>query len=122
ELGDLRIAQMYGDIISPSDGTLYLRIAADIRTGFNASFDSASGNLAFSVSTPQLSDVGVVVLDNPIGTTQDLQSILPPLLVQAFSGIGDAFGGFPIPQFFGIQPTVVQVGKAGSFLAVYLRL
>ncbi len=122
ELGDMRISNFIADIISTTDQTLYLRIAADIRTGFNASFDAATGMLAFSVTPPQASAVTVVLMDNPIATTQDLQSILAPLLVQAFPDLGSSLGGFPIPQFFGLQPTVVGVGKAGPFLAVYLRL
>jgi cysteine-rich repeat protein len=122
ELADLRISNLYADIISVADQTLYLRIATDIRTGLNAGFDPASGSLALSLTTPAVNNVQVVVLDNPIGTTQDMQELLPPLLIQSFSTLGSAFGGFPIPEFFGIQPTVVGVGKAGPFLAVYLNL
>jgi cysteine-rich repeat protein len=126
EMGDLRISNLLADVISTTDQTLYLEFATDIRTGFNANFDATTGAMAFSVSPPQLNNVTVTLLDNAIGTTQDLQSILPPLLVQAFSqigsGLGSGLGGVPVPTFLGLQPSVVEVGKAGPFLAVYVNL
>jgi hypothetical protein len=149
ELGDLRLPNLVVDIISPSDPTNpYLRIAADVRTGFNATTqpicvggtsdgqvcavnsDCASpgtctgSELAFEIGQPLLENITVVVVNNPIGANvEDLQTNLPQLLVQAFGALtGGALGGFPLPSFLGVQPTVVEVGKAGRFLAVYLNL
>jgi hypothetical protein len=120
EPADLRISNLYADVVSVSDGTLYLRAAVDIRTGFF--FNTAGGQLGFGIATPDPSNVSIVLLDNTIGTTVDLQSVLGPLLASQFASLGSAFGGFALPSFFGITPTVIATGKAGSFMAVYLGL
>jgi len=49
-----------------------------------------------------------------------LQSVIPALFAPLLPTLSSAFGSFPLPTFFGIQPEAVEVSRAGNFLGIFL--
>ena len=125
EIADLRIAQLIAEIVvNPGNNeTVVIRIAGDLRTGLNLTFNNATGALEFGIADPQPSDVNVVVIYNPIHTDEaTLQQLLPQLLTSALPLLGDSLGSFPIPSLFGLAPSGVEVSRNGQFMSIFMNL
>ena len=93
----------------------------DADAGLDVGLDA--GELAFALAPPPTEDIVVAILDNNLGTTSaDLQAVILQLLPIAFPLLTDALGGFPLPDFLGLQAGLVEVERAGEYMSLYLDL
>jgi len=125
EIAELVLSHLLIDVVSGPSGseTLYGRLAADLATAFDLNVEAGSGNLLPALSTPDPNDILITLLDNPLGMDEgQLQLLIPALLSPLVPSLSDLFGAFPLPQFLGLQPTAIEVSRAGSFMTVWLTV
>ncbi|MEB2283865.1 MAG: DUF4215 domain-containing protein [Myxococcales bacterium] len=123
ELTTLKLAQLLVSIVkNDGSGVEVLRGAVDAKLGMNFAF--ANGGLEFNLSTPATSDITVAVLKNPLGVNEAAleQDVLPPLIATLIPSLAGGLGSFPLPQFFGLDLSGLEVTRAGEFLDLYVRL
>jgi hypothetical protein len=131
ELADLLIPHLLVDIVTdyntPQE-TVWLRIALDARAGFDLVIELNTPSPTDDVIVPTFAlplaeNITAVALENPLGTdemqlSQTLAIVFGPLV----GGLGDSFGGIPLPSLLGLQVSGVGVTKQSQFMAVYLNL
>ncbi len=97
------------------------RFRFDVDVGLEAAF--AGGELGFSLSPPLPEDVAVTILNNNLGSSfSELQAVILQFLPITFPLLTDALGGFPLPDFLGLQLGLVEVERAGEYMTLYLDL
>jgi uncharacterized membrane protein YraQ (UPF0718 family) len=76
------------------------------------------------LSAVDVPDIQVGVIDSyfPTITPEDVQGVLPGVLVGTLPLLSDTLGAFPIPSFFGFQLQSVETGRNGQFLAIFANL
>jgi len=103
--------------------TTYLVGAVDVRAGFNLSFDPMSGQLVISLPAPDPQDIGVIVLDNPLGANElAIQTLIPSVFAPLLPSLSSTLGSIPLPQFFGLNIQGVEVSRNGQFMSVFMNL
>jgi hypothetical protein len=125
EIAELVMSHLLIDVVSGPTGseTLHARIAADLATAFDLTVEAGTGNLLPALSAPDPNDILITLLDNPLGVDEgQLQLIIPALLAPLVPSLSDLFGAFPLPQFLGLQPTAIEVSRAGDFMTVWLTV
>lgn len=126
ELADLRIPHLIVQIVenlNQPNEIIWLELAIDARAGFDLQIDQVNDLLVPVFGLPQPENIVVVALQNPLGTdetalAQTIAIVFGPLV----GGLGDAFGGIPLPELLGLQPVGVEVSKNGQFMSVFLNL
>ena len=123
ELATLKFAQLLVSIVK-NDGSNFevLRGAVDAKLGMNFAF--ASNALQFNLSTPATSDITVAVLKNVLGVNETAleQDVLPPLIATLVPSLAGGLGSFPLPEFFGLNLSGLEVTRSGEFLSLYVNL
>jgi len=125
EIAELVLSHLLIDVVSgpPGSETLYGRMAGDLATAFDLTVEPGTGNLLPVLAAPDPNDILVTLLDNPLGMDEgQLQLLIPALLSPLVPSLSDLFGAFPLPTFLGLQPTAVEVSRAGDFMTVWLTV
>ena len=123
ELTELKIAQVSLDVVQPGPEIIWLRGALDARLGMNLAFLPDGSGLAITLSEPQVNDVTIAVIDNPLGASEaQVETVLPALVRPLIPQLAGALSGFPLPQFFGLSLQGVEVSRTGQFMALYANL
>ncbi|MCC6763215.1 MAG: DUF4215 domain-containing protein [Deltaproteobacteria bacterium] len=123
ELATLKFAHLLVSIVQNDGSNLeVLRGAVDAKLGMNFAF--AGGGLQFNLSTPATSDITVAVLLNPLGVNEAAleQDVLPPLIATLVPSLAGGLGSFPLPEFFGLSLSGLEVTRSGEFLSLYVNL
>lgn len=123
ELTELRIAHVRIDIVQPGPETLWLRGAFDARLGMDLSFLPDGSGLGVTLGEPRIEDTAMAVVVNPLGADEtQLETILPTLIRPMIPSLAGALSGFPVPSFFGLQLSGVEVSLNGAFGSLYANL
>jgi cysteine-rich repeat protein len=121
ELTELKIAQMTLDIIETGPEIVWLRGALDARLGLDLAFDGQG--LGITIGTPNPSDLTVAIIHNPIGADEaQVETVLPSIITPLIPQLAGALSGFPLPEFFGLQLSGVEVSRNGQFLSLFANL
>jgi cysteine-rich repeat protein len=121
ELTELKLAQVLINIVQPGPETVWLSGALDARLGLNLTFDSSG--LAIGLTPPQLSDITLAIIDNPLGANEaQVEAVLPALIQPLIPDLAGALSGFPLPTFFGLSLQGVEVSRQGQFLSLFANL
>ncbi len=100
-----------------------MRGELDARLGLNLSFLPDGSGLAITLTEPQLSDLTIAIVDNPLGASEtQVESVLPALIQPLIPQLAGALSGFPLPQFFGLSLQGVEVSRSGQFMSLYANL
>ncbi len=124
EIGEIRIPQLIMEVHiddgnHPGDSGLIIRGAIDMRAGLGLDF--IDGALAFSVSS--VTDIAIAYLKNSVSANEDqLTTVLNFLLPDVLPSLGDGLGSFPLPEFFGLQLSGVEVSRNGQFYSLFANL
>jgi len=98
-----------------------IRLEADVTLGLEASF--AGGELSFALTQPAIEDIQLTFIHNQLGADEaDLENVITGLFQLAIPSLASALGGFPLPEFLGLQLDLVQIDRAGEFMSLYLDL
>jgi hypothetical protein len=123
ELTDLRVGELAVDVVLPLTNTVLVRFLVDAKTGLGLGFDAGSNSLTFALSPVQSSDISVEIVDDQLKVNEDnLKLVLPQLFAAVFPSIASELASFPLPQFFGLNLHLVEIGKQQGFLSLYLDL
>ena len=79
--------------------------------------------LAFNVTPPSPSHLTVTLLQNPLYVdVATLDVLLPNLVGLAVPLIADSLGSFPLPEFFDLQLSAVDIARTGDYISLYFDL
>lgn len=121
ELATLRIPHLLVTVVAAVDDTVLLQAAVDGKVGLDA--DLVAGELSFSLSQPTAQDIGFTLLQNPLLADEaNMNQILPGVIALAIPQLGSSLGTFPLPGFFGLQLSRVDVDRSGEFMSLFLDL
>ena len=120
-LAELRLSQMAIQIFSVDGGseTLQMGGVADFSAGIDLA--PTGDGLGLSIGTP--TSIEVIILDNPIRADEaTINALLPVMVSQMLPSLAGSLGGIPIPSFFGVVPSIVEVSRTGEFMSIYMNL
>lgn len=122
ELARLEIAALRLEMEMPDLNHTFLVMELDLEAGLDLDFTSAG--LAFTLAAPGASNLDVTILENPLGTNEQLivgvfQNLFPVFAEQ----LEDAIDAFPIPSLLGLELEPVEVARMnGGFLGLFANL
>ena len=123
ELTELKIAHVTMNIVQPGPEKVWLSGVLDARMGLNLAFLPDGSGLAITLSQPDIADLAVVVLKNPLGADESqVETVLPSIVRPLIPSLAGALSGFPLPQFFGLSLQGVEVSRSGQFLSLFANL
>jgi hypothetical protein len=125
ELAELRVGHLLLEIHDTTPGVTQplLVLAIDFRAGLELLVDSATDQLAPTITSVAPADVTVSILDNLVQTdAATLQAALPLLLQVALPALGSSLGGFPIPSFLDLELEPVEISRNGEFMSIFSNL
>lgn len=120
-LAQLKLSQFEIQIVEGNGANEIIHLAGV--ADFNAGVDlkPGEGGLGLSLGTP--SDINIILLDNAIEADEvTINALLPVLVSEFLPQLAGALGGFPLPEFFGASPAVVEVSRSGDFMSIYMNL
>jgi hypothetical protein len=122
ELATLHLAHLEVSIVPVADPSVILaRVAVDAIVGMDAVF--SSGELTFAITPPTPQDLTFTLLENPLFANEAILNLLiPQLLSLTLADVGDSLGTFPLPDFLGLQLSLVDIDRNGEFISLYLDL
>jgi cysteine-rich repeat protein len=123
ELTLLKIAQLLITVVrNDASQTVVLQGAVDADIGLDLAF--AAGGLVFDLAAPAADDVAVTVLLNPLGVNEAAveTEVLPPLVSALLPAVAGSLASFPLPEFFGLGLSGVEIARSGQFMALYANL
>ena len=122
EIGELQIPHLIAEVRSDTN-SLFLRVAFDFKAGLGLGFDEATGSLLFSLESVAAQDITVSILRNTLGTNETyLQFALPIALEPVLPTLGEGLGAFPLPEFLGLQLSLVELARNGQFYSLFTDL
>ncbi len=75
------------------------------------------------MTPPLAQDISFTLLDNPLRADEaTVNLLLPQLLALAIPTLGDSLGSFPLPEFLGLEPSLVDVDRNGEVISLFLDL
>ena len=124
EVSELAISHLLIDLVSGPVGseTLHARLATDMLTAFDLTVDP-SGAIVPALSEPNPANVGVTLLDNPLCLQESqVQAVIPQLLVPLVPSFSSLLAPIPLPEFFGLQPTPIEISRVGDHAGVFMSV
>jgi cysteine-rich repeat protein len=123
EITELRVANVLANLVANDGSELVgLSVAFDASLGMNLAF--LPGALAIDLTPPLPGSILVEVVRNPLGVNEAnlATNVLPPLLESLLPDLAGALSSFPLPEFFGLNLTGIEVTRVGQFMSVYTDL
>jgi hypothetical protein len=122
EQAEFRVSHLLVSIVTDDPTqTLLLEFAVDATLGLDVDFQN--GELVFGLGTLLSQNLGVTILKNTLSADEPyLEGLLLTLLPPLFPSLADSLGTFPLPDFLGLQLDLVEVGKSGEYLSLFVNL
>jgi hypothetical protein len=121
ELADLRVGGLRIEMRRSTDNQLVLELAVDATVGLDVGL--AAGELSFQLGTLDAANLDIDIIRNPFNFNEGgLQTLLLIALPDVFPDLAGSLGTFPLPTFLGLEPSLVEVGRSGEFMTLYLNL
>ena len=125
ELAEIRIGHLILELhdVTPGVTQPLLVVAIDFRAGLELLVDSATDQLAPTLTSVAPADVTISIIDNLVQTDEaTLQAALPLLLQVALPSLGSSLGGFPVPSFLDLELDPVEISRSGNFMSIFADL
>lgn len=124
EIAELRASHLLVGLVVPANNgndTTLIEVALDVNLGLELGF--SAGELSFNLSQPASENVDITVLQNKPGTNEAaLENLLVQLIPTVFPSLADSLGTFPLPEFLGLELQLVEIGKNGEFMSLFVNL
>jgi hypothetical protein len=121
ELGEMMIPHLLIRIPNPSSEKPYVEFVIDTTLGLDIDF--VAGELQFLLGTLDTGLVAVSITENSINANEtqltNVVLVVAPLL---FPSLADSLGTFPLPGFLGLQLSLVEIGKLGEYMSLFVNL
>jgi hypothetical protein len=123
ELTELKLSHLVMEIVEPGPDTIWLSGAIDAPLGMDLEFLPDGSGLSITVNAPPAAGITVAIIGNPLGVNVvALEALLPGLIQTFIPDLAGALSGFPLPQFFGLSLSGVEVSRNGQFLSLFANL
>jgi hypothetical protein len=120
-LGELRLSGYRATIRNTDDNSVFLELVLDFRTGVGMVLKD--GGLAFTFAPPAPGDLAATVTQNPNNLPDALvQQVFQQLSPQVFASVQDVLPSFPLPQFAGLDLSLVELSRVGSGFVLFADL
>jgi hypothetical protein len=120
-LGELRVSGYTATIRTTDDNKVFLQLALDFRTGVGLTLTDAG--LSFTFDTPAPDDLDVTVTKNPNKLPELLIGpVFQQLTPQVFASVQDVLPSFPLPQFAGLNLSLVEIGRVNTGFVLFADL
>jgi hypothetical protein len=97
--------------------------AVGIEAGLDLVFDNVGNALAFQFGSLDPADVSITLLENPFDLNRfTVESVLAQFLPAALPTVAASLGGFPLPDFLGLELYGVEVTRNGQFMSLFSDL
>ncbi len=122
ELATVHLPHLQLLLVPASDpSTVLLAGSIDVIVGVEPSY--GIDGLVFDVTPPLPANLTVTLLQNPLYIdVATLDVLLPNLVGLAVPLIADSLGSFPLPDFFGLQLSAVDIARSGDYIGLYFDL
>jgi hypothetical protein len=121
ELSEMVIPHLVLRIPNPSAPTPYVEFVIDVTIGLDVDF--LAGELQFLLGTLSTGLVSVSVTENSINANEtSLVNVVLTLAPILFPSLADSLGTFPLPDFLGLQLSLVEIGKLGEYMSLFVNL
>lgn len=122
ELATLHLAHLLIAIVPIAEPDVMLALVAiDGELGMDAEF--SSGELSFTITPPAAEDLSFTLLENPLLASEaTLDLLMPQLLALIVPSVAGSLGTFPLPDFLGLELSLVDLDRNGEFISVFLDL
>jgi hypothetical protein len=122
ELATLRLAHLLVTVAPVADpDTVLAQMAVDGSLGLDADF--VGGELLFTLTDPTTDDVSFTIIENALKADEaQIELLLPQLLTLAIPALADSLGTLPLPDFLGLQLSLVDVDRNGEFISLFLDM
>ncbi len=120
-LGEMKLAGYRATIRTTDDDAVFLELVLDFRTGVGMAL--RNGGLAFTFAPPAAGDLVATITQNPNNLPDALvQQVFQQLSPQVFASVQDVLPSFPLPQFAGLDLSLVELGRVGSGFVLFADL
>jgi hypothetical protein len=100
---------------------LLMELVIDFTTGVGLGLDG--GGLAFDFDQPAPEDFSSDIVQNPLKLPESVvDQVFAALSPQVFAAVGQALPRFPLPQFVGLDLSLVEVTRVGPGFVLYTDL
>jgi hypothetical protein len=120
--GELRFSGYKVAIKTAGDPAgVLLSLVLDFRTGVG--LDLVDGGLGFTFDQPAQEDMTATVIKNPLALPEALiAAVFQQLSPQVFASVQEVLPSFPLPQFAGLDLSLVEVNRVGSGFVLFADL
>ncbi len=99
----------------------WLEFAIDATIGLDIDF--VAGELQFLLGTLDTGFIGVTITGNRVGASEAvLENLVVTVMPILFPSLADSLGTFPLPDFLGLQLSLVEIGKLGEYMSLFVNL
>lgn len=121
ELAEMQVPHLTASLVETLGGKVLIEFVVDAVVGLEVGF--ADGQLAFNLGTLDPDRLGVTITKNELATDEvRLEGLLLAILPLLLPSLADSLGSFPLPEFLGLELQLVEVGKSGAFMSLFLDL
>ena len=121
ELAEMLIPHLIARIPNPSSATPYVEFVIDVTVGLQIDF--VAGQLQFLLGTFDTNFIAVSITENSINASEtQLRNVVLTLAPLLFPSLADSLGTFPLPDFLGLQLSLVEIGKLGEYMSLFVNL
>jgi hypothetical protein len=121
ELAEMLIPHLLIRIPNPSSSTPYVEFVIEVTLGLDIDF--VAGELQFLLGTLDTGYVLVTITENSINANEtQLTNVVLTLAPMLFPSLADSLGTFPLPDFLGLQLSLVELGKLGEYMSLFVNL
>ena len=120
--GELRFSGYRATIKTANEAdAVLLELVLDFRTGIG--LELIDGGLGFTFAQPAEEDFSATISKNPLGLPEALiTSVFQELSPQVFASVQDVLPSFPLPQFAGLDLSLVEINRVGSGFVLFADL
>jgi hypothetical protein len=121
ELAEMLIPHLIIRIPNPSSTTPYVEFVIEVTVGLEIDF--VGGELQFLLGTLDTGYVFVSITENSINASEtQLTNVVLAVAPLLFPSLSDSLGTFPLPDFLGLQLSLVEIGKLGEYMSLFVNL
>lgn len=121
EIAEMEIPHLLVRIPNPSSSAPYVEFVIDTTVGLEIDF--VAGELQFLLGDLDTGLMYVSITENSINANEtQLRNVVLTLAPTLFPSLADSLGTFPLPDFLGLQLGLVEIGKLGEYMSLFVNL
>jgi len=121
ELAEMLIPHLLIRIPNPNSATPYVEFVIEVTVGLEIDF--VGGELQFLLGTLDAGYILVAITENSINASEaQLTNVVLTVAPLLFPSLADSLGTFPLPDFLGLQLPLVEIGKLGEYMSLFVNL